>query len=121
STVVMVVFDELGGMSLLDGQRQIDPARYPRLAELAGHATWFRNATTSDAWTIHAVPSILTGIRPDQTLEPSLVDHPENLFTLLANTHQLDVTECVTGLCKPMTQPVPVRLRNMLQLLVDAS
>jgi hypothetical protein len=119
--IVMVVFDELNGMSLLDRERKIDRWRYPNLARLADDATWFRNATTNDAWTIHAVPSLLTGNLPDQSRQPVLAEYPENMFTLLAGTHSLHVVECVTSLYKPMSQPFRARLHNMLQMSVDAA
>ena len=46
--VVMVVFDEFSGGSLLDRRLRIDASRYPNFAELARRSTWYRNATTVD-------------------------------------------------------------------------
>ncbi|MFW6124877.1 MAG: hypothetical protein ACOC46_01905, partial [Pirellulales bacterium] len=106
--VVLVVFDEFPTMSLMNGDRGIDAARYPHFAALAGEAYWFRNATTVAPGTEHAVPAILTGCVPDYELLPTLADHPRNLFTLLQGHHDLVVVEDVTHLC-PETDP---QLRN---------
>ena len=46
--VVMLVFDELAGASLLDSRGRIDAARYPNFARLARGSTWYPNATTVD-------------------------------------------------------------------------
>ncbi len=118
--VVMIVFDELNGMSLLDEKHQIDAARYPRLAEFAGQATWFRNATTNGYLTEFAVPAMLTGKYPDRALDPNMADHPQNLFSLLASTHQLQVDEAVTDLCRDIAQPLDIRARILSQMMVDA-
>src|SRR6185503_4450227 len=44
--VVLVIFDELPLLSLLDANRQIDALHYPNLSALARDGVWFRNATT---------------------------------------------------------------------------
>jgi hypothetical protein len=97
--VVLVVFDELSTVSLLDDRGEIDRVRYPNFAELAGDSTWFRNAASVDAWTTNAVPAILTGVLPEHGRLPVFSEHPDNLFTLLGGRYRLDVFESLTQLC----------------------
>jgi hypothetical protein len=97
--VVMLVFDEFPSISLLDDHGRLDAERYPNFARLARRATWFRNATTVADFTGRAVPSILTGSDPGLDVLPTAASQPDNLFTLLAGTYDLDVHEDVTRLC----------------------
>ena len=46
-----------------------------------------------------AVPSILDGKVPEGGQEPTVQDHPENLFTLLGNSYDMRVSEEATNLC----------------------
>ena len=97
--IVMVIFDELPVTSLMDERRRIDPVRYPNFAALAQDATWFRNATTVADFTTEAIPAILTGKHPDGNRQPTAADHPRNIFTLLAGSYDLQVSEALTQLC----------------------
>ena len=97
--VVLVVFDELPVVSLMDGRERIDAERYPSFARLARDGIWFRNATTVHEWTTSAVPSILTGRYPEAGKLPLYLDHPDNVFTLLGGGHELHVAEPITHLC----------------------
>ncbi|HEU0024006.1 MAG TPA: sulfatase-like hydrolase/transferase, partial [Thermoleophilaceae bacterium] len=97
--VVMLLFDELSGGSLLDRSLRIDAERYPGFAELAGGSTWYRNATGVDFSTERAVPAVLTGTLPSGDSLPIASDHPRNLFTLLGWRYDLDVQEPATELC----------------------
>jgi Sulfatase len=97
--VIVLVFDELAGASLLDDDSEIDAERFPNFAALARGSTWFRNAATVDAWTVNAVPAILTGRYPEHGRLPIYSQHPNNLFTLLGHTHRLSVSESLTDLC----------------------
>ncbi|MCI0415827.1 sulfatase-like hydrolase/transferase [bacterium] len=97
--VVMVLFDELPVSSLMNEKLIMDSALYPNFTALLKDFTWYRNTTTISPVTHRAVPSILTGKYPVRTLLPTLTDHPENLFTLLAGSHELRVFESVTSLC----------------------
>ena len=63
--VVMVVFDELSGASLMDARGRLDATRYPNFARLARNATWYPNATTARTTPRDAVPAALTGVRPE--------------------------------------------------------
>jgi hypothetical protein len=107
--VVLVVFDELSTVSLLDDRGEIDRVRYPSFAKLADDSTWFRNAASVDAWTTNAVPAILTGVLPEHGLLPVFSEHPDNLFTLLGGRYRLDVFESLTQLCPRALCPEAVR------------
>ncbi len=117
--IVMVIFDELPLVSLLDEQGRIDPSRYPSFAALAEGATWYRNATTVSDLSQHSVPSILTGRFPKDSLTPSFQDHPHNLFRLLAGSHDFWVFEsesrlCPESLCQGSGAPFTERMRSLL-------
>ena len=84
--------------------------RFPNLAAFADDATWYRHNSALAPVTESAVPSLLTGQLP--TADPPLyVHHPDNLFTLLAPTHELEVLESVTTLC-PYDSCVPTDHRR---------
>ena len=121
--VVMVIFDELPSTSLMDENRQIDPERYPNFANLAGDAHWFRNATTVADTTMAAVPAILTGQFPGAKRLPTSEDYPNNLFTLLGDSHEMRVFESVTSLCPTelcnITAPKSAMAERIVSLLVD--
>ena len=97
--IIFIILDEFPTTSLLNQHHQIDAARYPNFAALAGDATWFRNATTVSDSTYHAVPAILTGTYPEPDRLPHSIDHPHNLFTLLARTYTLNAFGTLTQLC----------------------
>ena len=97
--IVFVVLDEFPVTAIMNGSEEIDSARYPRIAELADDATWFKNATTVSYDTVKAVPALLTGTRPEEGLLPVFADHPQNLFTLLHGRYRLNVHETATHLC----------------------
>ena len=103
--VILVVFDELPLVSLLDANYRIDADRYPNFAALANDATWFRNAVTVSPSTVHSVPAILSGVYPDRSWLPTTVDYPNTLFTLLQDTYQMQVFESSTALCPEAVCP----------------
>jgi len=99
TTVVFVILDELPVTSLVDADWQIDPLLFPNFARLASRATWFRNATSNHHASQHAIPGILTGMLPsDPDLLPIAVDHPRNLFSLLAGSYRMNIWETFSGL-----------------------
>jgi len=120
--IVMIVFDEFCGVSLMDEQRHIDPVRYPNFAALADTATWFRNATTMSMTTKAAIPAMLTGQLPkNRFTSPTLAEYPQNLFTLLGRRYEMNVGEMITHLCpdKLLRQPgdragLAARLRSLM-------
>mgnify|MGYP001169170953 CR=1 FL=1 len=120
--VVLVVFDELPLVSLLDENRQIDPIRYPFFASLARDSHWFRNATSISDSTLVSITAILTGSypEPEDPKLPLLVDHRWNLFTLLAGSHELRVFENGTQL-SPTTESRQSLARRLSSLFWDLS
>lgn len=96
--VVFLLLDELPTKSILDGANEIDRNRYPHLAEFADEATWHRYFTTNATLTLRAAPAILAGRDGDQTTA-YWRDYPENIFTMLAPTHEMHVYESLTDLC----------------------
>jgi hypothetical protein len=97
--LVMVVFDELSGVSLLNDQRHVDAKRFPGFDRLAQESTWYRNATTVADVTTQAMPALLTGKRADRDKLPTASEFPDNLFGLLGPSYKLDVHESATRLC----------------------
>lgn len=96
-SVVMVVLDELPTQSILGAGGHIDPVRFPHLARFADDATWYRHFSTVSPFTQSAVPALLDGRDPHGA--PLWTDHPDNLFSLLAGSHHLIVSESLTKLC----------------------
>jgi hypothetical protein len=123
--VVMVIFDEFSGLSLMDANGQLDRLRYPNFAALAADGIWFRNATTVSGETETAIPAILTGNRPGaEDVEPCAAEFPQNLFTLLGNSHRLTAQEPLTSLCPDALCGRPARQmswrRRLCSELIDA-
>jgi hypothetical protein len=97
--VVVLVLDELPLGSLLTREGEIDAAQYPGFARLAAGSHWFPRTTSVTTTTWHAVPSIVSGKLPEDHGGPIAATHPDTLFTLLAGSHQLEVTETISRLC----------------------
>lgn len=97
--VVMVVFDEFPVASLMDGDGNLQADVYPNFARLATDGTWFRNAATVQQQTENSMPAILTGNNPSGGRLPTANEYPANLFTLLADTYDIEAREAVTQLC----------------------
>ncbi len=97
--IVMMVFDEISLVTLLDSEATIDASLFPNLADLAHDGIWFRNATTVSDYTRWALPAIVSGMRPRPEASPSARDHPNSIFSLLARTHEVVAVESVTDLC----------------------
>ncbi len=97
--VVVVVFDEFSGYSLMNRGGRLDAERYPNFASLANDATWFPNATTVTDGTTHAVPAVLTGDVPTGDVPPTVSEYPHNLFTVLSDRYGFNVNEPATDLC----------------------
>jgi hypothetical protein len=100
--VVMILLDEFPVTSLLDSKGQIDARLYPNFAKLAGQSTWYRNATAVSGLTNWAVPSMLTGRYPTKAqaeASPTAAQYPDNLFTLLGKSYDVEQAQVVTQLC----------------------
>jgi hypothetical protein len=107
-TIVMVVFDELPLTSLMGPGGRIDAERYPAFAGLARSANWYRGATAVHDSTALAVPAMLDGRYPRAGVRSDVYSHPANLFTLLAQSYEVNASEeatglCPSSLCEPMT------------------
>lgn len=119
--VVVVVFDELPSTSLLDEKGGIDAKRYPAFARLAGNATFFKNAHSVYDSTSRAAPAIMDGNKP--VLErrlPTASEHPNSIFTLLGESHSMNVSEEATSVCPRdlcedarLDEPFVDRLKSM--------
>lgn len=98
--VVLLVFDEFCGLTLMNPDREIDADRFPNFAALARQSTWFRNAATVHPYTVQAVPALLSGMHPRSLLTPGPTDRPQNLFNVLtkAGGYELVAFEPVSRL-----------------------
>ncbi len=116
--VVMVVFDELPLLTLLDEGGNIDRNLFPNFASLSREATFFPDATSVAARTPHALPAMLTGQLPSRSLAPISSRYPGNLFALLGPTHDVHAFESITALCPsdicPTNRLGSVRTRQVL-------
>ncbi|OFW17187.1 MAG: hypothetical protein A3F69_05575 [Acidobacteria bacterium RIFCSPLOWO2_12_FULL_66_10] len=117
--VVLIVFEELPLVSLVDAHDRLDATRYPNLAALAADGVWFRNATTVSDYTRWALPAILSGRYPRAGSVPTSGDHPDTLFRALASSHRMEVFEPLTAMCPPqlsgkIQEPRLTRQRRVL-------
>ncbi len=99
--IVILVFDELPLMSLLDGSGQVDESLFPAFSELAKSSTWYRNSTTNASHTLRAFPTLISGTRPveEKVNAPSARNFPVNLFSLLGKAYKMNVHEAHEALC----------------------
>lgn len=101
--VVFIVLDEFPLTTLLDRYGMIDARRFPHLRALADGAYWFRQTSSVSCNTPTAVPAILAGKLFGQPkpgrVTPVLRNYPQNLFTLLGDTHAIEAWETLTRLC----------------------
>lgn len=117
--VVMVVLDEFPLNAVLRTDGTIDRDLFPNLAALADDAHWYRDAASVSTSTWHAVPALVTGRMPTDAA-PIAADHPDNLFTLLGEGYDLDVTESYTRLCPERLCRLPADVADPGALLGDA-
>ncbi|HEX2576002.1 MAG TPA: sulfatase-like hydrolase/transferase [Aquihabitans sp.] len=102
--VVVLVFDELPTLSLVDGQGRIDRERFPNIARFADTSTWYRNHSAVAPETLLALPALTTGKMPlggEDTPYADAESYPDNIFTLLGETHDVHAVEWATDLCPP--------------------
>jgi Sulfatase len=121
--IVLITFDAFPAQDLLGRDEKIDRRRYPNLARLADKATWFPNATSAHENTTLSVPSILDGNWPQAGAQPIVADHPNNLFTLLGKSYDMNVSEVATNLCPPglCTRTNKTSFGDRAQLVLDDS
>jgi hypothetical protein len=108
--IVLILFDELPLISLLDARGEIDPVRYPNFARLARTSTWYKNALTNHYSSWDALAGLLVGdhfgpyrskILQGKKPETALLDRsnaPQNLFTLLEPYYQISAIENTSNL-----------------------
>jgi len=100
--VVMLLFDELPLLSLLDDEGKLNEELYPNFSRLARDSTWFRNYTVTENRSHFSIPTILTGrLVKDRSKSPVAADYPDTLFSLLSATHRVTALEWYTDLCPP--------------------
>jgi hypothetical protein len=100
-TIYFVVFDEVSGTSLMSSDGDIDEDLFPNFARLAEQSTWYRKASTVATYTNVAIPAILKGRYPQtKAAGAPYYDYADNLFTLLAPSYRMKVTE-LTQACHP--------------------
>jgi hypothetical protein len=110
--VIMIVFDGLCGMALLNEQYEIDRIRYPAFARLGDMSSFYRNATTVHPRTTHAVPAILASSLPEEDRQPLEAEHPTNLFRLIHDSGQYDMS-----VFEPFTHFYPEESRRITSRL----
>ena len=98
ASVVWIVLDEAPLFPLMRADGTINSRRFPGFAALASGSTWYRNVVATSQRTTDAVPALLEGRWPGGG-QPVLADHPRNLFTALAGSMRMDVSESVTSMC----------------------
>lgn len=120
-TVVIMVLDEFPVATLLDTDLTINEHRYPNFARLANISTWYRFATTNAEATVLAVPSLLSGEDVDLSERrlPLASQYPSNLFSELADSHDMNVVESITRLCPATVCAGETRPQPHVQMLVD--
>jgi hypothetical protein len=124
--VVMIVFDEFSGTTLLDRQMEIDARHFPNFARLAKTSTFYRNATTVHPRTNVAVPANLSGRFPVTDVPPLAANYPGNLFETIKATNAFDmaVFEPVSRLCPKLaehSEPQQTTLRKTEGLIKTLS
>jgi hypothetical protein len=123
--VVMIVFDEFTGTSLLDAHSRIDPVSFPNFARLVRDGgVYYRNYTAAADETTRVVSALLTGDMWREHALPIAANYPHNLFTLLGGADRLVVNEeasdlCPANLCQEAKERGSRRSRQR-SLLADA-
>jgi len=119
--IVMIMFDAFPGLTIQTPGHKVDAKRYPNLAKLAHDGVWYRNSSTVHENTVFSVPSILDGNYPEKGTLPVVQDHPNNLFTLLGKSYEMNVAEEATNLCPPglCSRPNAKSFRARMRQLAD--
>ena len=97
--IVFIQLDALSSLMLETPERTIDAKRFPTFARLAREGVWYRNASNVHENTVFSVSAVLDGQTPSKGTKPVVQDHPQNLFTLLAPSYEMNVAEEATTLC----------------------
>ncbi len=97
--IVMIQLDEMPVASIMDQAGNVNTELFPNFARLEQEGTWYRNALSSSIASTQSIPAILTGVLGEKGMSPSSVDYPDNLFTLLSGTYEMQVIEWVADMC----------------------
>lgn len=119
-SILFIQLDEFPTASIMDSDGSVNEALFPNFARLAAEGTWYRNALSASIATTQSVPSTMTGTLWDDERSPTALDHPNNLFTLLADSHEMHVIEWVAELCPDTVCPdfagrAPAQFSSLLQ------
>ncbi len=117
--IVFIQLDELPVASLMNEDGTINADLFPNFARLAASGNWYRNALSNSISTTQSVPAILSGRLGASDESPSLIDHPNNLFTILGEGYEMHVVEwltdmCPEDLCKDYAGRGPARFGSLL-------
>jgi hypothetical protein len=100
--VVLLILDEFPVDDIVGPDGDIDAARFPNFAALAGRSTWFRNAVTTYDSTFKAVPSILDARLPAPRTAPDVRSHHRTIYHLFDRLgYDVVDVESGTALCPP--------------------
>jgi len=101
--VYFLIIDEVPLGPLLDAQTsEIDSSLFPNFSNFQKQSTWYRNAKALASNTLHAVPTLQTGLHPTGATATA-ENYPNSIFTALANKVEFKVFEPYTRVC-------PIRL-----------
>lgn len=101
--VYFLIIDEVPlGPLLADQTNEIDSSLFPNLSNFQKQSTWYRNAKALASNTLHAVPTLQTGLYPTSATATA-ENYPHSIFTALANKVEFKVFEPYTRVC-------PIRL-----------
>jgi hypothetical protein len=116
--VILIVFDELPLIHILNARGEIDQKRFPNFAALGREATWYSNASTVHDQTIKAVPAILSGLYPlTGRILPVPENYPRSLFAILREQYTIHALESLTALAGTGVEDFrhePVELRTVV-------
>ncbi len=96
--VVIVIYDEMPTVTLMNSQTNVDAERFPNFAKLSKTATWYKNNTTLADGTWAGVPAILTGLRP-AAVSKQLTAYKQSVYTMLRASHRIKSIEALTPVC----------------------
>ncbi len=120
ASIVFIQLDEFPAASIMETDGTVNERLFPAFARLEEFGTWYRNAFSASIATSQSVPATLTGNLGGEGLSPSVVDYPENLFTLLGNEYEMHVIEwtaelCPEQLCEDYAGRAPARFVSLVR------
>jgi hypothetical protein len=118
--LVILQLDEMPLASIMETDGTVNENLFPNFARLAEEGTWYRNALSDSIATTQSVPAVLTGLHGEEGKSPTYLEHPDNLFTMLGDSHEMHVIEWVAELCPEDVCPefagrAPARFSSLLK------